>query len=90
MLDPDDDLEPGEVLVCRFTDPSWTPVMMIAAGLLIDIGGPASHGAIVARELGVPCVIGTNDGTARIRTGDLVRLDGTAGTVTVLKRGETS
>jgi pyruvate,water dikinase len=90
VLDPDDDLEPGEVLVCRFTDPSWTPVMMIAAGLVIDIGGPASHGAIVARELGVPCVIGTNDGTARIRTGDLVRLDGTAGTVTVLKRGETS
>lgn len=86
VVDPDDDFEAGEILVCRFTDPSWTPVMMIAAGLVIDIGGPASHGAIVARELGVPCVIGTNDGTARIRTGDLIRLDGSTGTVIVLKR----
>ncbi|HEY1972364.1 MAG TPA: PEP-utilizing enzyme [Pseudonocardia sp.] len=81
---PDEvDLEPGEVLVCHTTDPSWASLMSLAAGLVIDVGGPLSHGAIVARELGVPCVIGTRDGTRVIRTGDLVHVDGTTGVVTV-------
>lgn len=75
---------PGEILVCRTTDPSWAAVLIVAAALVIDIGGPISHGAIVARELGIPCVIGTRDGTARISDGDLIRVDGSAGTVTVL------
>jgi pyruvate,water dikinase len=52
---------------------------------VIDVGGPLSHGAIVARELGVPCVIGTGDGTQVIRTGDRVRVDGDAGTVDLLR-----
>jgi pyruvate,water dikinase len=56
--------------------------MVVAAGLAIDVGGPLSHGAIVARELGVPCVINTRVGTELLRTGDRVRLDGGAGTVT--------
>lgn len=88
VIDPDlaEPLEPGEVLVCRFTDPSWTPLFMLAEALVIDIGGPASHGAIVARELGVPCVIGTGDGTRRIRTGDRLAVDGSTGTVTILER----
>ena len=88
VLDPNDatPLEPGEVLVCRFTDPSWTPLFLLADALVIDIGGPASHGAIVARELGVPCVIGTGDGTHRIRSGDRVSVDGSTGVVTILER----
>lgn len=92
VLDPNDaaPLEPGEVLVCRFTDPSWTPLFMLADALVIDIGGPASHGAIVARELGVPCVIGTGDGTRRIRTGDRLVVDGNTGTVTVQRQSVTA
>ena len=89
VLDPaaDDTLEPGEVLVCRTTDPSWASVMMLASALVIDIGGPISHGAIVARELGIPCVIGTRNGTAAIRTGDLIEVDGEKGEVVVLEPG---
>ena len=62
--------------------------MMLASALVIDIGGPISHGAIVARELGIPCVIGTRDGTAHIRTGDRLRVDGAKGEVQV-QREET-
>jgi pyruvate,water dikinase len=77
-------LEPGEILVCHTTDPSWVGAMVIARALVIDVGAPASHGAIIARELGVPCVIGTAEGTTRIRTGDRIRVDGTGGTVEIL------
>jgi phosphohistidine swiveling domain-containing protein len=80
-------LEPGEILVCPFTDPSWSSGFLVAAGIIIDVGGPLSHGAIVARELGVPCVINTRVGTRVLHTGDLVRLDGAAGTVTRVRRG---
>ena len=88
VVDPFDaePLEPGEVLVCRFTDPSWAPLFTLADALVIDIGAAASHGAIVARELGVPCVIGTGDGTRRIRTGDRLLVDGSAGRVEILAR----
>ncbi|MCA1845363.1 MAG: phosphoenolpyruvate-utilizing protein [Actinobacteria bacterium] len=86
VLDPDADvvLEPGDVLVCRITDPSWAPLFTLAEALVIDIGGPASHGAIVARELGIPCVIGTGNGTTAIHDGDRITVDGDAGTVSVL------
>ncbi|GAA0604127.1 hypothetical protein GCM10009547_02380 [Sporichthya brevicatena] len=77
-----DQLEPGEILVCPLTDPSWSLGFVVAAGLAIDVGGPLSHGAIVAREMGLPCVINTRTGTEVLRTGDRVRLDGGAGTVT--------
>jgi pyruvate,water dikinase len=53
---------------------------------VIDVGGPLSHGAIVARELGIPCVIGTKDGTARIRTGDRLELNGADGSVRIIER----
>ncbi|MGH8972483.1 MAG: PEP-utilizing enzyme [Acidimicrobiia bacterium] len=86
ILDPGEVLEQGEILVCETTDPSWTSLFLVAAGLVIDIGGPLSHGAIVARELGVPCVINTRVGTRTLRTGDLVRVDGGAGRVEVLSR----
>jgi pyruvate,water dikinase len=79
------ELEPGEVLVCETTDPSWASLFLVASALVIDIGGALSHGAIVARELGVPCVINTRVGTRRLRTGDLLRVDGEAGVVTVLE-----
>jgi pyruvate,water dikinase len=84
VVDPGEPLEEGEILVCETTDPSWASLMLVAGGLVIDIGGALSHGAIVARELGVPCVINTRVGTARLRTGDVVRVDGNAGVVSVL------
>lgn len=80
-----DMLEPGEILVCETTDPSWTSLFLVAAGLVIDVGGPLSHGAILARELGVPCVINSRIGTQVLRTGDFLRVDGDAGRVEVLK-----
>ncbi len=80
-----DQLEPDEVLVCRTTDPSWAAAFYLASAVVIDIGSTSSHGAIVAREMGLPCVIGTGNGTTVLRTGDLVRVDGAAGTVTVLR-----
>ncbi|HKN37806.1 MAG TPA: PEP-utilizing enzyme [Acidimicrobiia bacterium] len=79
------DLEPGEILVCRTTDPSWASAFHLAAGVVIDIGSTSSHGAIVAREMGLPCVIGTGNGTALLRTGDLLHVDGGTGVVTVLE-----
>lgn len=76
-----DPIGPDEVLVTRTTDPSWVTLFLTAGALVIDVGGALSHGAIIARELGIPCVIGTDDGTARIADGATVTVDGTAGTV---------
>jgi len=85
VLDPSEsELLPGEILVCSITDPSWSSYFLIAAGVVIDVGGPLSHGAIVARELGIPCVINTVDGTRRLRSGDRLRIDGSSGQVEVL------
>jgi phosphohistidine swiveling domain-containing protein len=87
VLDPADvDLDDGDILVCETTDPAWTPHIYRAAALVSDIGSSMSHGAIVARELGVPCVTGTKTGTVRIHTGDLLAVDGSRGTVTVVSR----
>ena len=80
-------IELGDVLVSPTTDPSWVALMTVASALVIDIGTAASHGAIVARELGVPCVIGTTTGTKELRHGDRVRVDGSAGLVEVVERG---
>jgi phosphohistidine swiveling domain-containing protein len=87
VLDPLDcnDFEDGDVLVCATTDPSWSSLFLLAGAVVIDIGGPFSHGAIVARELGIPCVLNTRDGTRLIRDGDVVTVDGTNGTVTRLR-----
>jgi pyruvate,water dikinase len=78
----------GDVLVCETTDPSWAAAFLVVSALVIDVGGPMSHGAIVAREMGVPCVINTRIGTQVLQTGDLVRVDGARGIVTVLTRAE--
>jgi pyruvate,water dikinase len=80
------DLAPSEILVCHATDPGWTSLFPIAAAVVIDVGGTMSHGAIVARELGVPCVVNTKDGTHVLGTGDLVRVDGLTGRVEILER----
>ncbi len=87
VADPStDELEPGEILVCETTDPSWAAYFLVAAGVVNDIGSAMSHGSIVAREVGIPCVTNTRNGTRVLRTGDLVRVDGGAGTVDVLSR----
>jgi len=87
ILDPFDggDLEPGEVLVAPITDPSWTPLFVAAAGVVVDVGAQLSHAIIVSRELGIPCVVSVTDATRRIHDGALIRVDGTNGTVTVLE-----
>ncbi|TAM69756.1 PEP-utilizing enzyme [Mycobacterium sp.] len=84
--DADDDIDPGVVLVCRTTNPSWTPLFGMADALVLDIGGPNSHGPIIAREMGIPCVINVGNATAVLRDGDRVRVNGTDGTVTILAR----
>ena len=76
-------LEPGEILVAPSTDPGWTPLFMTAGALVMEMGGPISHGAVVAREYGIPAVVGVPDATTRIRTGDTVTVDGAAGTMVV-------
>jgi pyruvate,water dikinase len=78
------DLRAGEVLVTTITNVGWTPLFPRAAAVVTDVGAPLSHAAIVARELGIPAVVGCGDATMRLRTGDRVRVDGSAGTVTLL------
>jgi len=78
------DVEPGEVLVAPTTDPSWASIMFVSAALVVDLGGMLSHAAVVARELGIPCVVNAGDATTRLRTGDRVRVDGKTGIVEVL------
>ncbi|QSE92090.1 phosphoenolpyruvate-utilizing protein [Rhodococcus pseudokoreensis] len=82
-LNDDVDLGSSDILVCRFTDPSWTPMMALASALVVDIGSQSSHGAVVARELGITYVIGTDIGTKVIHDGDHLVVDGVTGTVTV-------
>jgi phosphohistidine swiveling domain-containing protein len=84
--DPFDDVdfEPGDILVCETTDPSWVVLFQLASAVVIDVGGAMSHGAIVARELGIPAVINTRDGTRIIKDGARIRVDGAAGRVDIL------
>jgi pyruvate,water dikinase len=74
-------LEPGEVLVAPSTDPGWTPLFLTAGALVMEMGGANSHGAVVAREYGIPAVVGVADATLRIATGARVTVDGAAGLV---------
>ena len=78
------EVEPDEVLIAPTTDPSWASIMYVSSALVVDMGGPISHAAVVARELGLPCVVNTRTGTRDIRTGDRVRVDGDSGTVEIL------
>ncbi len=80
------ELEEGEILVCEATSPNWTPAFALISACVCDGGGSLTHAAIVSREYGIPCVVGTSVATQRIKTGDLIEVDGTAGTVTILER----
>jgi pyruvate,water dikinase len=74
-------LEPGEILVAPSTDPGWTPLFMTAGALVMEMGGVISHGAVVAREYGIPAVVGVAEATTRLRDGQDITVDGAAGTV---------
>jgi pyruvate,water dikinase len=74
-------LEPGEILVAPSTDPGWTPLFLTAGGLVMEMGGPMSHGAIVAREYGIPAVVGVPDATESVETGQTITVDGSEGIV---------
>ncbi len=75
-------IEPGEILVAATTDPGWTPLFLTAAALVTETGGMISHGTTVAREYGIPAVVGVPDATRRIRTCQVITVDGSAGTIT--------
>ncbi|MDZ4268925.1 MAG: PEP/pyruvate-binding domain-containing protein [Mycobacterium sp.] len=77
-------LQPGEILVAASTDPGWTPLFLIAGALVMEVGGVVSHGALVAREYGIPALAGIADAMTRLHTGQRVRVDGSAGTITLL------
>jgi phosphohistidine swiveling domain-containing protein len=77
-------LEPGEILVVRAVDVGWTPLFLVAGGLVSELGGPLSHACVVAREYGLPAVLNVPGATQRVRTGDLLRVDGDTGEVQLL------
>jgi len=78
------DLGPGDILVTAYTDPSWTPVFLTIAGLVTEVGGLMTHGAVIAREYGLPAVVGVQDATRRIRDGQHIRVHGTDGYIELL------
>jgi pyruvate,water dikinase len=80
----DAEVAPGDILVTAYTDPSWSPLFVAISGLVTEVGGLMTHGAVIAREYGLPAVVGVQDATRRIRDGDRLRLHGTDGYVEVL------
>jgi pyruvate,water dikinase len=86
VLDPHGtQLVPGEILVCPGTDPAWTPLFMAAGGLVMEVGGMMTHGSVVAREYGIPAVVGVHQATVRLKDGQRIRVDGTVGKIVVLE-----
>jgi rifampicin phosphotransferase len=86
VLDPrGTQLAPGEILVCPGTDPAWTPLFMAAGGLITEVGGMMTHGSVVAREYGIPAVVGVHQATIRLKDGQKIRVDGTQGKIMVLE-----
>jgi pyruvate,water dikinase len=79
-----DDFEPGEVLVVAAADTGWAPLFLAASGVITELGGPLSHAAIILREYAVPAVVNVKGATLSLHDGDVVRIDGDAGTVEVL------
>jgi rifampicin phosphotransferase len=85
VLNPHDtQLAPGEILVCPGTDPAWTPLFMAAGGLITEVGGMMTHGSVVAREYGIPAVVGVHQATTRLKDGQKIRVDGTTGKIVIL------
>jgi pyruvate,water dikinase len=86
VFDPhQEQLAPGEILVCPGTDPAWTPLFLTAGGLVMEVGGMMTHGSVVAREYGIPAVVGIGHATQRLKTGQRIRVDGSTGRVTILE-----
>jgi pyruvate,water dikinase len=83
-VDDFDEVNPGDIMVCQMTNPAWTPLFAVIAGIVTDAGGVVSHPAVMAREFGIPAVIGTSIGTLKIKTGDRIRVDGGKGLVEIL------
>lgn len=83
-IDEFDEVKKGDVLVCQMTNPAWTPLFAMISAIVTDAGGTVSHPAVMAREFGIPAVIGSSVGTSRIKSGDRVRVDGSSGVVEVL------
>jgi pyruvate,water dikinase len=79
------DLEPGDILVTAYTDPSWTPVFVAIRGMVTEVGGLMTHGAVIAREYGLPAVVGVERATQLIRDGQRIRVNGTEGYVEILR-----
>jgi pyruvate,water dikinase len=77
-------LAPGEILVCPGTDPAWTPLFLAAGGLVMEVGGLMTHGSVVAREYGIPAVVGVHEATSQLKSGQRIRVDGTRGEVALL------
>jgi phosphoenolpyruvate synthase/pyruvate phosphate dikinase len=86
----DAQLNPGEILIAPYTDPGWTPLFTSAIGLVTEVGGMMTHGSVVAREYGIPAVVGVALATERIKDGDLIKVDGTNGFVQILSTKEQS
>ena len=85
VLDPrGTHLVPGEILVCPGTDPAWTPLFLVAGGLITEVGGMMTHGSVVAREYGIPAVVGVHAATTRLRDGQRISMDGTSGKIVIL------
>ena len=78
------ELEPGDILVAPITDPAWTPLFLAVAGVVVEVGAQQSHAAIVARELGIPAIVGVAGATSRLTDGQLIEIDGAIGTVKVV------
>jgi pyruvate,water dikinase len=86
VLDPRQaNLQPGEILICPGTDPSWTPLFLSAGALVMETGGMMTHGSVVAREYGIPAVVGVHQATVRLKDGQRIRVDGTVGKIVVLE-----
>ena len=81
-------LAPGEILVCPGTDPAWTPLFLTASGLVMEVGGMMTHGSVVAREFGIPAVVGVHQATERIKTGQRLRVNGSTGEITLIDDAE--
>lgn len=84
--DPDTTvLNKGDILVAKATDPGWTPLFVPAGGVVIEIGGPLTHGSVVAREMGIPCVVNVIDLTKKVKTGMRLRIDGNKGLIEIME-----
>jgi len=82
------DLEPGDILVTAYTDPSWSPLFVGISGLVTEVGGLMTHGAVIAREYGLPAVVGVHDATRLIPDGQRIRVDATHGYIEILPTTE--